>query len=230
MSRKPNPARGMHTACLLASALALASCASQKVAYLPDEQQRTQQGTALDLPQERKAVVEFSTDFYAPTYFERMAEGEQCRFLGGKALASVRRMRQTGAGEEAVGTVANVLTLGLAGLFDPRNSKEPHVFVQEFEAGRELALRARSFAVVNNVSQSCGPVYLRFVPEAGRRYRVQFEQEGRVCDARVLNVDVAGSTAEAAVPAGVSYSRWLCTEGFMGIGMNEVIGYREFAR
>ncbi len=31
------------------------------------------------------------------------------------------------------------------------------------------------------------------------------------------------------MPAGVAYSRWLCTEGFMGIGMNEVIGYREFA-
>ena len=75
----------------------------------------------------------------------------------------------------------------------------------------------------------CGPVYLRFQPEAGRRYRVQFEQEDRVCDARVLDVTAAGSTAEAAMPAGVAYSRWLCTEGFMGIGMNEVIGYREFA-
>lgn len=230
MSKKYIAIHHLHTTCLLASLLALTGCASQKVAYLPDEQQRTQQGPALDLPQERKAVVEFSTDFYAPTYFERMAEGEQCRFLDGKALASVRRKRQTGAGEEAVGTVANVLTLGLAGLFDPRNSKEPHVFVQEFEAGRELRLRTRSFAVVNNVSQSCGPVYLRFVPEAGRRYRVQFEQEDRLCDARVLDVTGAVISADAAGPSGVPYSRWRCTEGIMGIGMNEVVGYQEFAR
>lgn len=199
----------------------LVGCAQPPVKYLPDEKQLRTTGPALDVPAEQKSTVEFTTNTFEPTKFEYLDGGKKCSFNGDRAIGTLQRARDMDGNEKFLLNASAVVSLGLTTLFDPRNQKTPHTVVNEVAAGEAVTVQVGSSLFNGNTSKSCGPLYLRFTPEGGARYQVNFIGGGATC-----NVDLKDITT-VSEPKRVKHARWLCTKSFFGAGGNEAIAYQE---
>lgn len=201
----------------------LTACAQPPVVYLPAEKQRVAQDVELNVPAAQKAAIEFSIDTYENATFAKVTDGKLCQGATERKPVVVTRARDMPQSEDNVRKVAAVLSLGLTNLWDPRNGSTPHVMVREFEAGQELIWNASSYLLKpDNTSVSCGPLYLKFTPQGGRRYRMNFVRGGgAACHVELLDI------TEPAVSQGVDHARWGCSPSFLGVGGGAVSGYRE---
>lgn len=205
--------------------LVLDGCSTQ-VKYKDDTSQY-KEGLELlqkDIPA-GKSILEFTTNTeISATLVEQ--EGENlCKPEKKRTIARVQRQREISDAESSAVDVMNVLSLGLVkALGDPRNNKTPVSHISYIDSEKEIILNSSSY-VMNQVaggwvSSSCGPLFIKFTPKEGRRYKINFLTLGSGCASLLTNVE----NSKQSVPG---HAQWSCTKPVMGLGGNEIIGFKE---
>ncbi len=210
-------------ACAVLISLFIAGCAQPPVKYLPASQQRVDIAVPLALPATEKATIEISTDTSELTTFYELPEF--CALEFSSPSFTLERQRLIGNAESAMATAGIVLSLGLAKPWDPRVVKNPQTLVREVPAGKAITWAAKSFAYSNTGSVSCGPLHLRFEPEAGVRYRLEYRRDGGRCNLQLLEIE---GEKPIALP---EHQRWTCSaKRFFGGSATDAIGLRTIKR
>ena len=209
---------------IVCSIIALTGCATTAppTRYLPDSEQKTQ-GNLTDAPAKGKFVVEFTTNTDETASFTEYKGGTVCVPEERTRIASVGRQRILEETEKNMRTLGAVLSLGLTKIVDPRTefNKQFHVVAKEYDMRETFVTVSSSFANLGNQTISCGPVFVKFWPEEGQRYRVNFLRTGGQCGAELTQASNGTYTPVA------RRASWFCSASFLGVGGGEIINYRE---
>jgi hypothetical protein len=208
--------------CPLVFAMVLSGCASEVVYKADQEQLRIGQDLInLEIPKD-KAILEFTTNTNATATLVEQVGPDLCKPERKAVLARVQRQRELVGAESAAAGIMNVVSLGLTKHLTENDTPISHAFYVEAE--KELILQSTSYTSVptgnGQISSKCGPLFLKFTPEGGERYKLFFVEAPDRCTAVLTKF----SNSEQVVP---NHTRWTCSVGFMDIGGGEVIGLRE---
>lgn len=203
----------------------LGGCASE-VKYKKDADQYK---AGLELVQneipKQKAILEFTTNTDIPATLTEQGGDNLCKPDQKKFIARVQRQQEISKLEDSVASIMNVASLGLVkALGDPRDNKTPVVHYSYIDADKELILQASSYAMRQSaggwISHSCGPLFMKFTPREGKRYKIAFTTLGDKCTSSLTEIE---DSAEI-IPR---HTLWSCTKPVMGLGGDEVIGLTE---
>lgn len=197
-------------ACVVFSAsTVLTGCAAPPVQYYPDAEQAVEDEVA-SAPPPGSAVVEFTTNSAAIAVFQQRVGDKLCEPESEDIVARVRRREIPSAAMQSFHGLANFLSLGNL----ERIEKLPKTKITHYPAGQAIAFAATTYIT----DASCGPLFLRFTPEEGKRYSLSADLQGRICRLSIQELD------ETAQAHPVKHSRWRCAKPFLGIGKPTLIG------
>lgn len=204
----------------------LVSGCANEIKYKEDKDQVK---TGLDLMNKEipknKALLEFTTNTIEPATLFKQVGDELCNPEKKVALSRVQRQRELTGVENTTAGALNIATLGLLKLIgDPRDNKTPVSHSLHIESGKEIILQSSSNSTTQTgngwVTKSCGPIFMKFIPEEGQHYKISFINASDKCNAILIK----GTDINPTIP---NHTRWSCAKGFMGIGGGEIIGLRE---
>jgi hypothetical protein len=174
-----------------------------------------------------KSVLEFTTNTVINATLAMHNGADPCKPDKLENLSRVQRQIESSElNDFAIGLV-NVLTLGMVKkLGDPRDNKTPVSHYIYLESGKDTTLQSSSYSLNQTaggwVSSSCGPIFMKFTPEQGRRYKISFNTTDGGCFSTLTQL-------ENGIEIFPRHSRWSCTKPTMGVGGNQVIGFKEIA-
>lgn len=199
-----------YMACTIAAALT--GCAAPPAQYYPDAQQAVEDEVGA-APSPDSATVEFTTNSAAIAVFQQRVGDKLCEPDTEQVAASVRRREIPSDTMKNFRGLANFLSLGAL----DRIEKLPRTKIVHYPPGEPIA-----FAATTHITDaSCGPLFLRFTPQAAKRYALSMDLQGRTCRLSIQELD------EAAQARPVKHSRWWCGKPFLGIGKPKLIGPME---
>lgn len=192
------------TICMACAAAAvLTGCATPPVQYLPDAEQVIEgQGGAA--PPAGSATLEFTTNSAAIAVFQQRVGEQLCEPESQNVVASVRRREVPSFGIKNFHGLANFMSLGAL----DRIEKLPRTKIAHYPADQPIAFAASSHIT----DASCGPMFLRFTPQAAKRYSLSMDLQGQSCRLGIQELD------ESAQARPVKHSRWRCHKSLLGIG------------
>lgn len=198
------------TTCIaFAFGAALTGCATPPAQYYPDAEQAIEDEVGATLSP-GTAVVEFTTNAAAIAVFQQRVGDKLCEPESQHIAARVRRREIPSAAMQSFHGLANFMSLGNL----DRIEKLPRTKIAHYPADQTIA-----FAATTHITDaSCGPLFLRFTPQDGKRYSLSMDLQGRTCR---LNIQEFDGSAQA---RSVKHSRWRCNEGLLGIGKPTLIG------
>lgn len=190
----------------------LTGCAAPPVQYYPDAEQAIEDEVG-SAPPPGSAVVEFTTNSVAIAVFQRRVGDKLCEPESEDMVARVRRREMLPASVQRFHGLANFMSLGNLN----RIEKLPRTKITHYPAGQAIAFAATTYT--NDAS--CGPLFLRFTPEEGKRYVLSTDLQDHICRLSIQALD------EASQARPVKHSRWRCVKPFLGIGKPTLIGPNE---
>jgi hypothetical protein len=191
---------------------ALTGCAAPPVQYYPDAEQAIEDEVG-SAPPPGSAVVEFTTNSVAIAVFQRRVGDKLCEPESEDMVARVRRREMLPASVQRFHGLANFMSLGNLN----RIEKLPRTKITHYPAGQAIAFAATTYT--NDAS--CGPLFLRFIPEEGKRYSLSTDLQDHICRLSIQALD------EASQARPVKHSRWHCVKPFLGFGKPTLIGPNE---
>lgn len=190
----------------------LTGCAAPPAQYYPDAEQVIEEESGA-APPPGSAIVVFTTNSAAISVFQQRAGDKLCETESQQLVARVRRREVPSAAVQNFHGLANFMSLG--GL--ERMEKLPRTKIAYYPAGQAIAFAATTYIT----NASCGPLFLQFTPQEGKRYSLSMDLNGQTCR---LSIQEPDGSAQARP---VKHSRWWCSAGFLGLGKPTLIGPNE---
>lgn len=181
----------------------LTGCAAPPVQYLPDAEQVIEgQGDAT--PPAGSATLEFTTNSAAIAVFQQRVGEQLCEPESQHVAARVRRREVPSFETKHFHGLVNFMSLGALG----RIEKLPRTKIAHRPADQPIA-----FAATSHITDAAsGPVFLRFTPQAAKRYSLSMDLQGQICRLSIQELD------ESAQARPVKHSRWRCHKALLGFG------------
>lgn len=188
--------------------------------YYPDNEQPVQ-GAENRTASPGFATLEFTTNTFESTSFTQQQGEDLCKPTERKLAAMVNKKRHLSTAERSANGLGSILTFGLTDKLNASYVNSPHTSVQKFKANTPVILNAESQLNDGRTVTKCGPVFVKFIPEDQKRYRVEFLRSQNTCGMAITELKTDSLVTRT------PHSRWTCSKGFFGIGGDQIEGLVE---